>query len=113
MLYIMLFVLLGITGFFVERDSNKSVEQYNDIASNSTRKMSLLADARKRIIYIEVATFRHILAHDNSDKFKEEKIIERIHEEDTQLLNEFENLISTGDEQKLYENLNLKKKNKS
>ena len=109
--YILLFVLLGITGFFATKDSQKVISLFKDISDKSIRKLELLGEIKKSNTLLEVTVLRHIIGEDVLNKANlDENFNDEIEKNNTWLA-AYERLVSDSTEQTLFNNVIASLKN--
>ena len=76
-LYISIFVLLVNLGLMVVKLTHQSIDKYDEIADNATRKLALLIGIRKNADYIQVATMQHAIDTSVAEMYAVEKNINK------------------------------------
>jgi len=76
-LYITVFLLLVGLGLMVVRLTHQSIDKYDEIADNSTRKLAFLIGIRKNADYIQVATMQHAIDTSMAEMYAVEKNINK------------------------------------
>src|ERR1041385_6782862 len=111
-LYLLLCSIIGYNIYPIVNLTNQSIERYDSIAAVSTRKLNLMNELRKNFNLIQSKVFRHLHSMSTIVMTEEEKEINKAYEENGAILEKYQKLIDSKEEQLLMNNiLSLRKIN--
>lgn len=106
--YILFIISLVASMYLIKNTSNKIKHEYKEYTVKTVIKLNLLSEIRKNIFLAEDATLKHIFLTDNLAMIQEKNIIKNITSNQVSYI-KYKQYISTNQEQKLYEELLLKR----
>lgn len=106
--YLLFILSLGISIYLLDNSAKKIANDYKDFTNNSIAKLNLLSEIRKNIFIAEDATLKHIFLTDVQQMSQEMAIIQTISNNQESLI-KFKNYIVSNQEQKLYDELLIKR----
>jgi len=101
-IYLTVIGILICLGILFVSITTGSVNKYNNIAENSTRKLSLLIGIRKNADYVQVATMRHVIDTTMKGMYEEEKLINNEIALTDSNFSKYKNLINSREESVLF-----------
>ena len=101
-IYLTVIAILICLGILFVSLTTKRVNKYNDIADNSTQKLSLLIGIRKNADYVQVATMRHVIDTTMKGMYEEEKLINKEITLTDSNFSKYKNLINSQEESVLF-----------
>lgn len=106
--YLLFILSLGVSIYLLDNSAKKIANDYKDFTNNSIAKLNLLSEIRKNIFIAEDATLKHIFLTDVQQMSQEMAIIQTISNNQESLI-KFKNYIVSNQEQKLYDELLIKR----
>src|SRR4030095_3726241 len=103
-LYLLLCFVEGYNIYPIINLTNQSIQKYDSIAATSTSKLNLMNELRKNFNLIQSKVFRHLHAASMSQMSEEEKQLDMAFDSNNSILEEYQKLVESEEEQRLFNN---------
>lgn len=104
-LYLVMCVVEGYNVYPIINLTNQSIQKYDSITTLSTRKLSLMNELRKNFNLIQSKLFKHIHSASTIVQNEEEKDIDKAYDENNAILEEYQKIVDSGEEQTLLDSV--------
>lgn len=104
-LYLIMCFVEGYNVYPIINLTNQSIQRYDSIATLSTRKLSLMNELRKNFNLVQSKLFKHIHSASAIVKNEEEKDIDKAYDENNAILEEYQKIVDSGEEQILLDSV--------